>query len=196
MDSQGSIVRSLADQADLGLLFQQEEGFLLRMFERRLSPALRKRVGPETLLQDTYLKVQQSWPKVLETAQSPKHALYRAAKECLVETWRKHTRQRNDVRVEAHWPDHASEELCSVIAASLTSPSEAVRRKEIVAVIREVVAQLDEIDREVLELRYYEGLKYDAIADLLGVTKNTAMQRHSRALKRIPVKALKGLLDT
>lgn len=192
MPSRGPYVRSLTDLADLGRLFQKEEQFLVRYFQRRISPALGSRVGPEDLVNDTYVKLQRNWPDVLKTALSPGHALYRAARECLIEAFRKH----KDIAREGPWPERASEELSSAIAASLTTPSQVARRKEITEVVRAVVDSLDDIDREVLELKHFDGLKYKDIADKLGITKDAAMQRHHRALKKLPVEALNGLIDT
>jgi RNA polymerase sigma-70 factor (ECF subfamily) len=53
--------------------------------------------------------------------------------------------------------------------------------------VRQALAALDEIDREVLMLREYEQLRYDEIASLLDIPVNTVRSRLFRA--RMALKA-------
>ena len=51
--------------------------------------------------------------------------------------------------------------------------------------MREALATLDEIDREVLQLRAFEGLENDEVAQVLGLEPGTASKRYGRALLRL-----------
>lgn len=56
--------------------------------------------------------------------------------------------------------------------------------------VREAVTQLDELDRQVLMLKYVEGWTYRQLAEMLGVTEDTIEYRLLKARKR-----LKSLLE-
>lgn len=51
--------------------------------------------------------------------------------------------------------------------------------------LQEAIAKLPEAQREVLLLRYYSGLKFVEIAELLGCPLNTALGRMHKAMKRL-----------
>ena len=60
-----------------------------------------------------------------------------------------------------------------------------LRRKELTEIVQAALDALDPTDREILELRYLDRMNYAAIAEVLDITRDAAMQRHSRALRRI-----------
>ena len=65
-----------------------------------------------------------------------------------------------------------------------TGPAE-VRNLERWAAFHEAVEQLPAEDRELLELGYYEGLKNDEMARVLGVDERTVRRRWNRASRRL-----------
>ena len=71
------------------------------------------------------------------------------------------------------------------VLISLTSPSEALQRAEVVARVREAVGRLDPTDREILALRHFEELSNRETAALLGLQPAAASKRHVRALERL-----------
>jgi RNA polymerase sigma-70 factor (ECF subfamily) len=64
------------------------------------------------------------------------------------------------------------------------SPAE-FRNLERWAAFHEAVEQLPEADRELIELGYYEGLKTDEMARLLGVEEWTVRRRWNRAIRKL-----------
>ena len=58
-------------------------------------------------------------------------------------------------------------------------------RGERLARLREALDSMDEIDREVMELRHFEELSNNEVAEILGIQKTTASNRYVRALKRL-----------
>jgi RNA polymerase sigma-70 factor (ECF subfamily) len=188
MPDEGSRVRSvssISELAVLGQLFQEHRGRLLGLIRRRMSPALARRVEAEDILNDVYIKLHQRWLEQPGSHKPSSHLLYQAAKDCLIDAWRLHTRQNRNLEREEPWPERASQMLGSKLAASLTTPTEALRRKELAEHIQAALEQLDHIDREILELRYLDRMNYAEIAEMLEITRDAAMQRHSRALRRI-----------
>lgn len=51
--------------------------------------------------------------------------------------------------------------------------------------MRELVAKLPEKYREVVELRYWSGLSFAEIGDILDISENNAKIRHHRAIKEL-----------
>src|SRR5262249_55645970 len=71
--------------------------------------------------------------------------------------------------VSAHAaPADASRELIDLLAASLTSASQALARNERQQMLNEALAQLPAETRDVLRWRYVEGLPTKGIADRIG----------------------------
>jgi len=66
-------------------------------------------------------------------------------------------------------------------ASSEATPSQATARAELVAAVRDALAQLDVEAREIILLRDFDQLDYEAIAQTLGIALGTVKSRLSRA---------------
>jgi RNA polymerase sigma-70 factor (ECF subfamily) len=55
-------------------------------------------------------------------------------------------------------------------------------RRQVLADVRKLVSHLPESQREVLEMRYYQDLSFKEIADITGVSINTALGRMRYAI--------------
>jgi RNA polymerase sigma-70 factor (ECF subfamily) len=64
-------------------------------------------------------------------------------------------------------------------------PSEAIFRKEQARKIQEALNEISEEHRAVITLREVDGLSYDEIADVVGVSKGTVMSRLHYARKKL-----------
>src|SRR5688572_983026 len=104
---------SVAELAALGKLFEEHRPKLLAMLDRRIDPALRKRLGSEEVLHDAFLAAQGKWSRFRAGTHSmtPYAWLYRIILDTLIETWRKHTRDRRDPAREMPWPEQSSIQL-------------------------------------------------------------------------------------
>ena len=51
--------------------------------------------------------------------------------------------------------------------------------------MREALLQLDEQQREVLVLRYLEGLRLNEVAEVMGTSIAATKMRHMRAIRRL-----------
>jgi RNA polymerase sigma-70 factor (ECF subfamily) len=65
------------------------------------------------------------------------------------------------------------------------SASQVFVRDELAHRVREAIAALSELDREILLLRTFEALSYGEVAYLLSIDAATARKRHGRALLRL-----------
>lgn len=74
-------------------------------------------------------------------------------------------------------------------------PQVAVERQEQREILQRELAQISDEHRAVIMLRDVEGLSYEEIADVIGVSKGTVMSRLFYARKRLQV-GLRGLFQT
>jgi RNA polymerase sigma-70 factor (ECF subfamily) len=77
------------------------------------------------------------------------------------------------------------EDLAGVIASEEATALDALVRDEELRELREALLGLPPQAREVLALRYGDGLKHQEIAELLGVHVDAVKQRASRALREL-----------
>lgn len=88
----------------------------------------------------------------------------------------------------AEYEDHMSSDS-SVFAGATTGktegPSDAIFRKEKARKIQEALNEISEEHRMVITLREVDGLSYDEIADVVGVSKGTVMSRLHYARKKL-----------
>lgn len=95
-------------------------------------------------------------------------------------------------KVKTHVPDEMWTEAFA--DEGKLGASEATGQREVLDAVREEVQGLSERDRTVLELFYYQGLDYQAIAERLGVSINSVGAALSRARARL-AKALQDHRD-
>jgi RNA polymerase sigma-70 factor (ECF subfamily) len=81
--------------------------------------------------------------------------------------------------------DESINEFSAFLVASGTGPSQKLLRAELKLRVRAGLEQLAERDREVLVMRYLEGLSNAEIAASLGISVGAVRVRHTRALDRL-----------
>ena len=184
---------SVSSLANLGKMFEEHRARLLAMLERRIDPSLSLRVEPEDLLSEAFITARSRWPSVAENMQAQSSDpsklqfawLYRLVLDTLIEVYRRHTRQKRDVRLDLPWPDASSIQLGFGLVHQGTSPSEAVLRTELQQHVRNIVNLLKEPDREILWMRHTDQLSFNEIGVVLSISENAATVRYTRALRRL-----------
>lgn len=179
----------LADLARLAQLFQEHRPKLLAMVKWRSSPALARRRGPEDILQQAYLKAQERWDDLQTSGITPSYAwLYGLVRDCMLDDYDRQTTRGRSVRREVAWPERSSEQLVLGLVGNLTSPSDALARKEFLERLQQRVQQtLDLLApefREVLYMHFFDQLNQKEIAEVLGIGHAAARQRYTRARLR------------
>jgi RNA polymerase sigma-70 factor (ECF subfamily) len=183
------------DESALRQLFARHRKRLRRMVAVRLDPALSARVDPSDVVQESFMEASRKLPDYCSKPSIPFYPwLRKIAWERLVHIHTRHLAvQRRSVRREVgHQPqlsDASVMEFADRFAASQTSPSRGLVRKEIQRRVRCALEDLEANDREILVLRYLEGLSIKEIAAILELSAAAASMRHLRALER-----LRGLL--
>lgn len=188
---------SVSTFANLGRVFEEYRPRLLAMLERRIDPSLAHRVDPDDVLNEAFIVARLRWASVANQLQSQslpsdpssmQYAwLYRLVLDTLIEVYRRHTRQKRDVRLDMPWPDASSIQLGFGLVNQGTSPSEAVMRGELQQSVRRVVDLLKEPEREILWMRHNDQLSFREIGAVLSITENAATVRYTRALRRLRV---------
>ena len=172
----------LTGEAVLSGAFERLRPRLLAMVERRVGRKLAARVDPEGVVQEAFLRARPRWQ-----ALSPKPAdleawVYGQVVDRLIELIRGALGPERDVAREVAWPEGSAAPLAQHLVDSQTGPTTALSRAERCEVVRTALEKLDPTDREILALRYFDGLSFAQIGAILGLSRNAATKRGLRAM--------------
>ncbi len=164
---------------------------LRRMVALRLDRRLAARVDPSDIVQESLAEAHQHLSDYLVHRPLPFYAWLRQfAWERVAKQYERHVRaqRRSVTREEATpLPDESVAQLAHRLIASATSPSRRLLRDELRDRVRTALACLKPHDREILVLRYLEGLSNSETAAVLGIGESTVGMRHLRALDRLRI---------
>ena len=179
-------VRQGDDQAIEELLARHRPA-LLRFVGLRLDARLGPRLDPSDVVQEAQLDVVRHIRDYLRREPMPFWLwLHRTTYQNLIRLRRAHLdAARRSVGREVALPDASSILLARKLFADNPWPGQQLIDEEIRRRVHEALARLDEIDREVLQLRAFEGLENDEVAQVLGLEPGTASKRYGRALLRL-----------
>jgi RNA polymerase sigma-70 factor (ECF subfamily) len=174
--ARGLETSSVGDLAALSQVWDDHSPKLLAMIRRRIQFPLQTGEEAEELLQKVFLTAHRRWPAYQQDPRAtPFVWLYRLARDQVIETFRTQGRARSEP-----WPA----ESALVPPDGHTGPLTAAQRAERAELVRQVMDSLSDQDREVLGMRYLDGLSPAEIAALLGLKPNTVYKREFDALKR------------
>ncbi len=162
----------------LRTLFDTEESSLLR-FAFSLTG---RRAVAEEIVQEVFLQLHVRWAEVNE----PRAWLFRSVRNHAFHYLRKSRRETLGSDADGVQVANSSDE----------TPDELIVRMEKVAELRQLVSQLPEKDRRLVQLKYYEDLKYRDISQRTGLTISNVGYRLHEVLKKLAVSLLsKGVED-
>jgi RNA polymerase sigma-70 factor (ECF subfamily) len=168
-------------------LLARHRPFLRQLVEMRLDARLRARLDPSDVVQETQLEAFRRLPDFLERRPMPFRLwLRKTVHERLRMAERQHLEaSRRAVGRELSIPDASSVLLTQQLASLGPSPSQHLARGELARRVREALARLQDLDREILLMRTFEGLSYAEVGYLLEIDAAAARKRHGRALLRL-----------
>ena len=105
--------------------------------------------------------------------------------ERLIDLRRLHYAGQRDVRNEVPVSDHSVLILAGRAVGEATDAVECVLRNERLSLVREAIITLHDVDREILLMRYVDGLSVADAAKLLEIEPSAASKRHGRALVKL-----------
>lgn len=168
-------------------LFGRHRSLIRQFVELRLDNLLRSRIDASDVVQETQLEAFRRLDDFLQRQPMPFRLWVRkTAYERLIMLRRQHvgTAARSVVR-ELPLPDRSSVGLAAQLASTGPTPSQELLHREIVQQVRLAIAQLPDLDREILLMRHYEELSYQEISQVLDIEPAAARKRHGRALLRL-----------
>jgi RNA polymerase sigma-70 factor (ECF subfamily) len=179
--------RSGSNEA-LGLALDQCRPYLLQLARQSLGASLRSKGEASDLVQETYLEAQRRFPHFEGASGTQLRAwlrcllLHQAAK--LGRRYRR-TQKRQLSREVPLNGDGTSGAGSGQVAAAVPTPSVQVMADEQTRRLQEAIGRLPDDYRQVIALRYQEGLSFDEVGLRLNRSANAARMLWVRAVDRL-----------
>jgi RNA polymerase sigma-70 factor (ECF subfamily) len=176
------------DEGALAEFVEINRPALLAFLNARIGSHLAKKVEAEDILQDACLEAVRSLDKAPLENWEPLHWLFQICERKIIDAHRRHfASQKRDASREATIPDgtDVGGGLADLLAASMTTASEAFSRDQRQLRMLAALDTLPEEQREALRLRYLVGLPSKEIAQKLGKTDGAVRVMLSRSLAKL-----------
>jgi RNA polymerase sigma-70 factor (ECF subfamily) len=156
------------DVGQLGVLFERYHGMLFDFFCRMLG----NRTAADDLVQDVFFRIL----KYRRTYRDDSHFttwMFHIARNARFDHFKKH-------RAEVLFPEEGFD-----LPGRGPFPSQQFEKEQETVMLKKAMQKLPDEKRELLILARYQELKYEQIADLLGVDVGTVKVRVHRAVKEL-----------
>jgi RNA polymerase sigma-70 factor (ECF subfamily) len=178
------------DQNALALYIEGNRWRIMAFIERQLGGALRRKVEPDDIFQETSADAVRALPEMDLTDRDPFGWLCQIAERRIVDAHRRFFgAQKRDAGREVPLGQQrggtSNVGLIDMLVASMTTPSQAFSRNAREARLMDAIAQLPEEQREALKMRYVESLPSKAIAEKLGKSDAAVRVMLTRSLKKL-----------
>ena len=182
------------DSTALAQFIELRRPQLTAYIERQLGSALRKKVEPDDVFQDTSAEAVRSLPGAAISERDPFGWLCQIAERKIIDLHRRFfDAQKRDagreVPLSAPSGGDSGEAqnagLINMLVASMTTPSQAFSRNVREERLFEALAALPDDQREALRLRYIENLPSKQIAERLGKSDAAVRVMLTRSLKKL-----------
>jgi len=148
---------------------------LRQVFEAEESPLLRYAYGLvgqretcEDLVQEAFMKLHTHWDDV----ENARAWLFRCVRNLALNHIRKHKRE-------------TLLEESDDLPSDKSGPEQELGRFEAVGTLQLLVSEMDEEERQLIALKYHEGLKYDQISQRTGLSVSNVGYKLHHALKNL-----------
>lgn len=176
-------------QEALGRLLELYRNYLRLQARALIGSALRARLDPSDLVQETFLEAHRDFGQFAGTTEAELVAwLRQVLVRNLADQVKRHHSQKRDVRREESLEamlERSSLEVEQALRTGLSSPSARAGRREQAVVLADALAALPADYREVIVLRHLERLKFEEIGARLGRSAGAARMLWARALERL-----------
>lgn len=155
------------DPAAFAAFLEQRRPALVAFVEGRLGVTLRGKLDPQDIAQEVAIKALRELPQTELGDRDPFGWLCHLAEQCVIDAHRHFAASKRAAEREQPGNVPAGEgspDLIALLAASITTPTQAVVRDEREVRLRAAIATLPEEHREALRLRYVEGLPTKDVA--------------------------------
>ncbi|MCI0361167.1 MAG: sigma-70 family RNA polymerase sigma factor [Planctomycetaceae bacterium] len=186
------IARLKRHDADaLASFLQSHRPQLMAFIERQLGTALRRKVEPDDIFQETSAEAVRALPTTDLGERDPFSWLCQIAERRIIDLHRRFfDAKKRDAGREVPLGSSGGTEsrpagLINMLVASMTTPSQAFSRNAREALLQEALQKLPEEQREALRMRYVENLPSKQIAEKLGKTDAAVRVMLTRSLKKL-----------
>ena len=175
------------NKAALQNLLSHYRSYLSLLARLRMNRGLQVRVDASDVVQETQFEAARRMRDFLDREPMPFGVwLRKMAHERLLNIRRQHLgAKRRAAQREVALPDRTSLQIAGQLLGGGTTPSRQLGRRELARRVRRAVAELPLADRQILLMRYFEGLSYEEVGYILEIDPATAMKRQGRAVLRL-----------
>ena len=175
------------DQDALGQLFDAARHQLLDAASRGLPLAIRGRVAPSDVVQETAIDMQRDFARFSGTTPEELFAWLRSIlNHNLIDAVRHHgLTEKRGFRCERRLGDSRVGRGALALVGSVGPPDGSAIRKEDAAELHRTLARLPDDYRTVIWLRYWRGLSFDEIATQMGRSIGATRKLWHRAILRL-----------
>ena len=164
---------------------------LMNLARRNLNPVLARRISPEDVVQETLAAACRKADFMRNCPEIPVYCkLRKLLFQTITDMERKHLQSRKrDAYLEQEIA--GNDETGSpgpdwdLFADTVTGPLTQIARQDRYELLRKTMEALPEHDREILELRHFDGMSNSECAEALHLTPKNASIRYVRALERL-----------
>ena len=175
------------NEAALVAFLKNNEQPLLAFIRSRIGTQLQKKIEPEDILQEASMEAVRVLGQTDLSTWDPLHWLFQICERKIIDAHRRHfASQKRDAGREAALPAGSEAAgLANLLAASMTTPSQAFSRDQRQLRMMAALETLPDQQREALRLRYLVGLPSKEIAQKFGKSDGATRVMISRALSRL-----------
>ncbi|MBI3406981.1 MAG: sigma-70 family RNA polymerase sigma factor [Planctomycetes bacterium] len=175
------------DRGALDVLLARHRSYLLDVVQLRMDQKLRARIDPSDVVQEAQLEAAQRIEDYLGREPMPFHIwLRKTAYENLLRLRRQHVEAEcRSVEKQIALPDNSSAMLALKILSREPNPGNQAVEQELARRLRHAIAQLPEVDAEIVLMRNLEGLTNLETAQVLDLEPAATSKRYGRAILKL-----------
>lgn len=175
------------EPAAFNRLFARHREPLRKAIDMRLDDVLRRRFDASDVVQEAQLEAARRMPEYLERQTMPFRVwLRKTAHDRLLNMQRDHYQaKKRAVTREVSLPHRSSVQLARQLLGGGATPSAQASHREMARQVRQAVAQLTELDREIVLMMDIEGLSSEQVGYILDVSPVTVRRHHTSALLQL-----------
>ena len=179
------------DPVAVNALLDRHRQAIRQMVQMRIDKAIAARLDASDVVQDVLMEASRRLQDYLQNPGLPFHLwLRQLAKDQIIDMHRQHrVAQRRSVdrerSLDAKFADQSSMDLAAQLKDHDLTPAAATIRRELEQRFLCALQQLDEDDREIIQMRHQEHLTNSEVASALGLSQPAAGMRYLRAVRRL-----------
>ncbi|HSX18537.1 MAG TPA: RNA polymerase sigma factor [Candidatus Saccharimonadales bacterium] len=156
---------------------QEAYGQIYRIFYRRIFRYCQfntnNKNAAQDICQETFLKAWKALPKFQKKGGSLQAYLFKIARNLIIDA----SRKKKEERLENYQNVESDVDF-----------EEQLERKQNVANVRNVLKTLDDVEKQIIVLRYFEDLSQREVATVIGIKEGNLRVRTHRILKKLKIK--------